>query len=221
MRSATWPRHLALTLALAAMGVFAIACSKSSKEKETNTSKSSATTPDGKKTGTTEVKPDNTKNPDEQVTPPTRGTQTDPGTKPTKTVKNGTATNPKSPKKSGYKLLANTPEYTLKLVYPKNLANGASATARVVLTAKKGWKLNEEYPTKLTVVAPSGTKINKAKQKRTDAVRWAKKSAEWQVQISASGAGTKPFSGKFKFAVCTDTTCDPKKELLAWVVNVK
>lgn len=216
MRSNTWARRLALAMSLAALGVFATACSKSSKDKKTNSSqaKLDGTKPtpkvnagSDKAKGTTATA--KTGNPD--------GTAKA-GTKPA-TTDNGTAG--KFKKGGGAKVLADKPEYTVKLVYPKTLANGASGTARLLVTTKTGWKLNNEYPTKLQIVSPSGVSIDKAKQKRGDAVHWAKHSAEFQVKITAKAAGNKPFTGKFKFAVCTKTTCDPKKELLAWVVDVK
>ncbi len=219
MRSTTWTHRLATTLAIAAMGLFAVACSKSTEKKETNTQKVNGHKPDKAK-GNQELAKGT---PDSPKTTATTNRGTNPDTPIKKATTTTTTTKPgtKPGKKGGYKLLANTPEYTLKLVYPANLDTGKSATARVVLTAKTGWKLNKEYPTKLRIVSPEGTSVNKATQKRTDAVRWAEKSAEWQVEIKADAAGTKPFTGKFKFAVCTENTCDPKKELLAWVVNVK
>jgi len=41
------------------------------------------------------------------------------------------------------------------------------------------------------------------------------------VKFTSKDAGEKKFGAKFRFAVCTATTCDPKKEALAWVVPVK
>lgn len=196
MRSATWTHRLARVLTIAALALVPAACSKSSKQKETNSSQTSLN-------GTKSHQ---------------NGPVTNPDTKAAKAP--GPQTNDK-PAGAGEKVLADKPEYTLRLLYPPNLASGASGVARVVLTTKTGWKLNDEYPLKLQISPPTGTKVSKNTQSRTDATKWTKHAAEWQVQITASDAGAKPFSGKFKFAVCTDTTCDPKKELLAWVVNVK
>lgn len=210
MRSNTWARRLTLAMSLAALGVFATACSKSSKDKQTNSSQAKL---DGTRpTPNVNAGSDNAKGAKGTVKPGNPDGTAKPA------PNNGTTG--KFKKGGGAKVLADKPEYTVKLVYPKTIANGASGTARLLVTTKTGWKLNNEYPTKLQIVPPSGVSVDKTKQRRTDAVHWAKHSAEFQVKITAKAAGNKPFTGKFKFAVCTKTTCDPKKELLAWVVDV-
>jgi hypothetical protein len=54
-----------------------------------------------------------------------------------------------------------------------------------------------------------------------DAASFEEKVATWDVKFTAKAAGEKKFGAKFKFAVCTETTCDPKKEMLGWTVAVK
>jgi hypothetical protein len=44
---------------------------------------------------------------------------------------------------------------------------------------------------------------------------------KWAIDFTASTAGDKAFTGKVKFAVCTETSCDPKKEELAFNVKVQ
>lgn len=111
--------------------------------------------------------------------------------------------------------------YTLTLDAPDRLASGAEGTVRVSVVPKQGWKMNKEFPTKLEVQAPAGVEVAKAEQRVADAERFEEAGATFAVKFKAGEAGAKAFQAKFKFAVCTDATCDPKKQDLAWVVNVE
>jgi hypothetical protein len=111
--------------------------------------------------------------------------------------------------------------YTLTLDAPDRLASGAEGTVRVSVVPKQGWKMNKEFPTKLEVVAPAGVQVVKAEQRVADAERFDDGGATFAVKFKAGEAGAKAFQAKFKFAVCTDATCDPKKQDLAWTVNVE
>ena len=119
------------------------------------------------------------------------------------------------------KVLADTATYSISLTAPAQLAKGADGSATLVIVPKTGWKLNQEFPTKLSVAAPAGVSVAKSEQKVADAVEFTEKSGTWAVKFKAESSGDKAFTGKVKFAVCTDTTCDPKKEELAWNVAVK
>lgn len=116
---------------------------------------------------------------------------------------------------------AETDFYTVAITYPASVEAGGSGVATIVITPKTGWKMNHEFPTKITVAAPTGVTVTKPEQKKDDAVRFADKGAAFEVPFTASAAGDKAFQAKLKFAVCTEATCDPKKEELAWVVAVK
>ena len=111
--------------------------------------------------------------------------------------------------------------YTLTLDAPDRLASGAEGTVRVSVVPKKGWKMNKEFPTKLEVQAPAGVEVTKAEQRVEDAERFEDAGATWAIKFKSAQPGAKSFQAKFKFAVCTDATCDPKKQELAWVVNVE
>jgi hypothetical protein len=73
----------------------------------------------------------------------------------------------------------------------------------------------------LDVTAPDGVTLGKVKLTTADASKFEEKSATWDVKFTAKDAGDKKFGAKFRFAVCTATTCDPKKEALGWVATVK
>jgi hypothetical protein len=120
----------------------------------------------------------------------------------------------------GGKTVADTPSYTVTLAAPAKVGKGAQASVLLEVHPKAGWKLNKEFPTKLTVNEPAGVKVAKKEQTVADAVSFAEKSGKWQVQFQADSPGGKDFTGVLKFAVCTETSCDPKKEQLAWNVAV-
>ncbi|WP_428268279.1 hypothetical protein [Haliangium sp.] len=111
--------------------------------------------------------------------------------------------------------------YTLTLDAPDKVAAGSDATVRISVIPKKGWKMNKEFPTKLQVTAPAGVTVSKAEQRVADAERFDAGGAVFAVSFKADQAGAQSFQAKFKFAVCTDATCDPKKQELAWVVTVE
>lgn len=119
------------------------------------------------------------------------------------------------------KVVADTAEYTIKLSAPAKTSSGADASATLEVIPKAGWKLNKDFPTKLTVTAPADVKLEKGEQTVPDAVTFGDKAGKWAFDFKASAAGDKSFACKMKFAVCTDTTCDPKKEDLAWNVSVE
>lgn len=122
---------------------------------------------------------------------------------------------------AGGKKTAGDDSYALRVDAPSTLASGAEGTVRVHVEPKAGWKMNKEFPTKLRVTAPAGVTVAKAEQSVADAERFEDGGATFAVGFKADSAGKKAFQAKFKFAVCTDATCTPKTQELAWVVDVK
>jgi hypothetical protein len=116
---------------------------------------------------------------------------------------------------------AESESYILKLAAPATVAKGAEGVVTLEIQPKKGWHLNKEYPTKLSVTPPAGVTLKKAEQVLADATSWTEQSGVFNISFNATAAGSKAFAGKLKFAVCTETTCDPKKETLAWTVAVE
>ena len=122
----------------------------------------------------------------------------------------------------GSNTVAETGEYKLVLAIPDGAKSGVQDSVKIKITPKKGWKLNKEFPNKLKVSPPAGVKVAKANQNQGDAVSFSEHGgAEWHVKFTPDSTGRKDFGGEFRFAVCTETTCVPKKEKLAFVVNVK
>jgi len=112
------------------------------------------------------------------------------------------------------------PSYKLSVDAPKTAAAGKESTVRVSVRPAQGWKVNQDFPTKLTVEALEGVAVAKAEQTASDAEKLDLHELTFAVKFTPAAAGQKKFAASLKFAVCTDSTCDPKKEQLAWVVDV-
>ncbi len=110
--------------------------------------------------------------------------------------------------------------YDVTVETPAGVA-GADSVVTVTLTPKKGWHVNQDFPTKLTITPPAGVTLAKDKLKKPDATEFNDNTAKFAVKYKAAAAGDKSFNATFKFAVCSAATCDPKTEKLAWNVSVK
>lgn len=155
---------------------------------------------------------------------PETGAAADPATAPSPSEGAAADKGAARPAKAGAgagKTGAETEFYKVDISYPAKVKAGASGVATIVITPAAGWKMNHEFPTKITVEAPADVKVTKAEQKKDDAASFTDKGASFEVPFTATAAGDKSFEAKLKFAVCTDATCDPKKEELAWVVAVE
>ena len=99
---------------------------------------------------------------------------------------------------------------------------GARAVATISVQPKGPYHINKEFPAKLTIDAPEGVKLEKAKQMAKDAVKFEDTAAEFQVAFTPESAGKKLFTGELKFAVCESaSTCIPKTEKISFTVDVK
>lgn len=117
---------------------------------------------------------------------------------------------------------AETDSYVVEIVEPPQVAAGAESAVSVVVKPKGIYHFNLEFPTSVTIEAPSGASVAKARQDLKDAVSSSEEQgATWQVKVTPTEPGAKTFKADLKFAVCTDTTCDPKKETLAFSLDVK
>jgi hypothetical protein len=82
--------------------------------------------------------------------------------------------------------------------------------------------MNKEYPTSLVLTTvPSGVLVDQMKQTMKDAKKWEEAEGEFDVAYTSSETGKKTVSGEIKFAVCSATTCDPKKSNVSFEIDVK
>jgi hypothetical protein len=111
--------------------------------------------------------------------------------------------------------------YSLALEQPADVAAGAAATARLIITPGKGYKMNKDFPTKLTLEPPSGVSVDKASMVLADAESFDEHKLVFAVKATPSASGVYTIPGKIKFAVCTDATCDPKRQEVSIRVAAK
>src|SRR5262249_12404705 len=83
------------------------------------------------------------------------------------------------------------------------------AVAKILLLPGSGFHVNKEYPTTVTLLeVPAGVSVERVKLTAKDAVKLEEGGAEFDFAFTSADAGKKTFSGEFKFAVCSASTCD-------------
>ena len=110
--------------------------------------------------------------------------------------------------------------YNLSVQAPAAKAT-VKSVAKIKIVPTGDFHMNLDYPTKLTITAPDGVTLEKAKQAKSDAVKFDKDSAEFDVAFTAAAAGKKTFTGEMKFAVCTADNCSPQTSPVSFTVEVK
>jgi hypothetical protein len=121
-------------------------------------------------------------------------------------------------------------EGKLAIEAPADAKANTEATAKVIVTAGKEFKVNVEFPTKLTLENAQGVTIAKAELKagghdkaKGDADVFDEQSLVFAVKLTPTAAGNHTINGTFKFAVCdkAGSTCLAKKERIAIQVAAK
>lgn len=111
--------------------------------------------------------------------------------------------------------------YKLEVKPPASAKKGEKATAIVHVNGTGEFHMNLEYPSKLTITAPAGVKVEKPKQEKADAKKLDKDALEFAVDFTSADAGKKSFEGELKFAICKTTDCAPQSEKVKFDVDVK
>ncbi len=116
---------------------------------------------------------------------------------------------------------AKDPSYAVALEVPADVASAKEAVASVKVTPGAGYKMNHEYPTKLTLQPVDGVTAAKAVLLKADAAKFDDHQLAFDVKLTPAKAGTYTVLGTLAFAVCTDATCDPKTEKIAINLTAK
>ena len=98
---------------------------------------------------------------------------------------------------------------------------GTPSTATVTFKAAKGYHLNKDFPTSLKLNPATGITLPKANLHRADAKALTEQQGSFQVALTASSAGPTTINGTLRFAVCTETTCEPQSTPVTIPVDVK
>ena len=112
-------------------------------------------------------------------------------------------------------------EYDVSATAPATAKAKERAVVRVSLRPKAGFHVNVDYPAKLKITTPDGVTVEKAVQTAKEAARFDKDGLDFDVAFVADGAGAKSFTGTLSFAVCTDSSCKPAREPVAFDVSVQ
>ena len=115
-------------------------------------------------------------------------------------------------------------EGKLEVAPPADAKAGGEAVVKLTLTAGSAYKVNTEFPTKLTLETTQGVTIAKAELKagghdkeKGDADVFSEQQLVFAVKMTPSAVGNFTINGTFKFAVCDKggSTCLAKKEPIA------
>jgi hypothetical protein len=118
-------------------------------------------------------------------------------------------------------------EGTLAVVPPADPKAGAEVTAKITLTPTAAYHVNMDFPIKLqldptTNVTLAKTELKAGGQaKQGDAEALDERQLVFAVKLTPTQSGNYTINGSFKFAVCTDTQCLPKKEPIAIQIAAK
>lgn len=118
-------------------------------------------------------------------------------------------------------------EGKLAVEAPADAKAGTEVTAKILVTPVGPYKINKEFPTKLTLETPTGVTIAKAQltagghdQSKGDADAFEDKQLAFTVKLTPT-SGNHTINGTFKFAVCDKDTCLAKKEQISIAVAAK
>lgn len=96
--------------------------------------------------------------------------------------------------------------FVLSLAGPSQVKVGQPVQLVVTLTAKNGFKVNDEYPVKFRLNPTQGLTLTKDTVGKEDG-QLEKTKIQIPVELKADQAGSYQVTGKFSFSVCTDDRC--------------
>ncbi|MBA3817848.1 MAG: hypothetical protein H0X17_03080 [Deltaproteobacteria bacterium] len=115
-------------------------------------------------------------------------------------------------------------EGQLAVEMPAGAKAGTETIAKIVVTPGSAYKVNTEFPTKLTLVGADGVTLAKTELKagghdkaKGDAEQFDESKLTFVVKLTPTQSGSHTINGTFKFAVCdkAGSTCLAKKEAIA------
>ncbi|WP_434424782.1 hypothetical protein [Nannocystis pusilla] len=109
--------------------------------------------------------------------------------------------------------------YDLTIVNPAVKVN-VKAVATVKVTAKGDYRIDKNYPTRLTLTEPDGVTLDRDKLTIKDA-KLTEKVVKFEVGLTAVSTGKKMITGELRGAVCTKNDCIPFNEKLSIDIDAK
>ena len=112
------------------------------------------------------------------------------------------------------------PTFKLGLASDAALSAGAPGTLKLVLEARGGYHVNQEYPIKVQLKAAGGVTLPKSSLGKADAAEFGEHKVRFDLPLSAE-SGSRTVSADVDFAVCTAETCVPDQRTVALSFDVK
>lgn len=110
--------------------------------------------------------------------------------------------------------------FKLALVSEPEYTAGAPAKLKLVLEARGGYHVNQDYPIRVDLKAPAAVKLDKTSLGKADAAEFGEPAARFELPFTAQ-SGSHQLTADVDFAVCTPETCMPDQRKLAIALNVK
>jgi hypothetical protein len=105
---------------------------------------------------------------------------------------------------------------------------GSELTAEIQVAPAPGYHVSMEYPVSLTLTPPDGVTLAKAQLSAGgrdgtagDAAAFSEKGLTFDVKATAQKPGDYQIKGLFKFGVCDENSCHPKKQPITIALAAK
>jgi len=127
---------------------------------------------------------------------------------------------PAAPAPAVKKPVFEEPTFRLALTGEPTYTAGQPGKLKLLLDARGGYHVNQDYPIRIDLKGPGAVSFAKASLTRPDAASFGETSAAFDVGFTGQ-AGTHEIVADVDFAVCTAETCVPDQRTLALSVDVK
>lgn len=111
--------------------------------------------------------------------------------------------------------------YALVVKAAKPVKAGEEATTTVTLTPLGEYKINMEYPLRLTVEGSADSTPKKLVLGAKQAQKMTEKGVVLLPKAKLGKAGDHTFKAEFRFSVCTKKHCELMREQLSWVAKAQ
>ena len=112
------------------------------------------------------------------------------------------------------------PTFKLALVSGTAYSAGTPGTLELVLEARGGYHVNQDYPIKVQLKGPASVTLPKPSLGKADAAEFGEHKVRFELPFTAQ-PGPCTVSADVDFAVCTAETCVPDERTLALSFDVK
>lgn len=126
----------------------------------------------------------------------------------------------KSKAANGKNTSATAKPYSIEIKAPKAAKVGEKVNAEIRLNALGEYKINAEYPIKLSVKALAELNPKDLIFAKKDAKTFEKKLVVFMPTHTPTKVGEFKSEAEFKFSVCTAKHCELKKQNITWITKV-